>query len=278
MKNVGAILKLTRFPLVFTAVADSAAGWLLAGGGAEPAKLGLLAGASSCLYACGMVLNDIADLPRDRTLHPERPLPSGQVSPAAAQAFGLALMFGAALFGVLLGGAAAQMVLGTAVLVVAYDFLLKRWRVPGALGMAAVRASNMMIGMLAAGAASWQPAAVLAGYVFFLTLMSTLEEGGGRKGLFAVCGLAMAAAPLALARNAHALIAGGALAGLLAVHTLVSLRSPDRAAVMRNVRWGVLGIIALDASFVMARDWRWGLGLLGLALPALALLPLFRRL
>ena len=74
-------LKLFRFPLVFTAIADSAAGYLVAcGGRPDPLVLALLAVASSGLYMFGMAGNDLADAERDRALHPERVLPSGRIT------------------------------------------------------------------------------------------------------------------------------------------------------------------------------------------------------
>ena len=62
-----AYLKLVRFPLVFTAIADSAAGYFIGRlGGDDPITptLGLLALSSAGLYLSGMALNDIADLPK----------------------------------------------------------------------------------------------------------------------------------------------------------------------------------------------------------------------
>ena len=44
------------------------------------------------LYAAGMVLNDVCDVELDRRERPERPLPSGDVSVAAAALAGVALL------------------------------------------------------------------------------------------------------------------------------------------------------------------------------------------
>src|SRR5690242_13923514 len=84
-----AYLKLFRFPLVFTAMADSITGYLVSFGGYEfPSKafltMGLLAVASGGLYAFGMGLNDIADRNRGKELAPTRVLPSGRLSLTAA--------------------------------------------------------------------------------------------------------------------------------------------------------------------------------------------------
>ncbi len=296
--RVAALLKLTRFPLVFTAIADSAAGYLItlpAPYKPEALTLALLAAASACLYASGMVFNDVADYLRDRVLHPERPLPSKRVSMAGARRFGLILMFAAGLFGCLLNFMSGQAVLAVLVLIFAYNFYAKASAVAGSLAMGLVRAANLTLGCLAVsppwlGAvvvppwdrAGYAHALLLGGYVFFLTMLSTLEEKKVDRGVFLFCTVAMAGAPalsLVLARSPAAIASACVLGALLLVHALASLRSLDRAAVMRNVRWGVLAIIALDATFVMGKaGWREGLAVLALALPALLLLPLFRRL
>src|SRR2546430_2791969 len=80
------LLALVRPPNVFTAVADSAAGLLLA------RRAGPLAGdpglwclaASACLYLGGIALNDYFDRHVDAVERPERPIPSGAVPPAGA--------------------------------------------------------------------------------------------------------------------------------------------------------------------------------------------------
>ncbi|MBI2933072.1 MAG: UbiA family prenyltransferase [Planctomycetes bacterium] len=289
--------RLVRLPLVFTAVADSAAGYLLAvksWQAIEPVTLGLLAATSACLYACGMVFNDVADFLRDKVLHPDRPLPSRQVSMFAARRFGLILMFVAALFGCLVNFTVGQAVLLIFILMMVYDFAVKSSGVAGASTMGAIRALNLTLGMLGAVPRSagllvvpaWGPgyacALILGGYVFCVTLMSRLEERGAAKGRFTACAGGMAAAPVVgvavIGLEPIAAAAAVALGLALLGHALASLRGLDRGKVMRNVRWGVLAIIGLDAMFVMAgAGWREGAAVLALAMPAVALLPVFRR-
>src|SRR5262249_62140595 len=74
-------LQLIRLPNVFTAAADSLAGWLLVEGSfARPAHWLPLCGASMAIYAAGIALNDVFDVDLDRAERPTRPLPSGGVS------------------------------------------------------------------------------------------------------------------------------------------------------------------------------------------------------
>ena len=48
---------------------------------------------------------------------------------------------------------------------------------------------------------------------------------------------------------------------------------------MSKVRWGVLGIIPLDASFLAVQGrWKEAGAVAALVIPALALLPAFRKL
>src|SRR5439155_3551801 len=87
------LLALLRPPNVFTAVADSAAGLVLArraGPLARDPGLWCLA-ASACLYLGGIALNDYFDRDVDAVERPERPIPSGAVPPAVAAGLGASL-------------------------------------------------------------------------------------------------------------------------------------------------------------------------------------------
>ena len=145
-------LKLFRLPLVFTAIADSAAGYLIVNrGSAELWILGLLAAASSGLYFFGMAMNDIADLERDRELAPSRVLPSGRISKANGLLAALIALILSLESVVWLGmtGYFAQVIIPWVLAVgaiLAYDF---HWlKFPPVMGV--VRVSNVLLGMAAA--------------------------------------------------------------------------------------------------------------------------------
>ncbi len=184
--RLDALLRLVRFPLVPTAVADSLAGCLIVLPMGSPFPFSRLAGlafVSSCFYMGGMILNDLVDLPRDRTLHPGRPLPSGRILPEEAwRTLWLLLLAGLGV-ALLLGTPVAGMALALAWLMAGYNLIAKHWRIPGALVMGGCRSFNMMLGMSAAGAslafpseAAWAPPLILGGYVAGVTLVSTFEE------------------------------------------------------------------------------------------------------
>ena len=156
-----AYLDLIRIPNVFTAVADIIAGFLFVGGGPNDwAILLLLAGASSCLYGGGVVLNDVCDAERDARERPDRPIPSGRVSQRTALGLACALLgIGFALaasFSWRAGGIAALLIVS----IVLYDSLLKTTVLAPAL-MGLCRALNLALAMSAAGLVS--PADAISG-------------------------------------------------------------------------------------------------------------------
>jgi 4-hydroxybenzoate polyprenyltransferase len=216
-----------RAPLALTAVADGLTGTFLATvrlaravkPGEYPDQIphepvlvraAVCAGlASAALYLAGMALNDYFDRERDRTLAPSRPIPSGRIAPWLALGIGLALLssgVGAAFAGG--GGRAAAAAAAVASGVLAYDAVLKRWRIPGALGMAFCRAANVILGAfvglahgLGAEGATTLPqkhALAIGTYVFSLTLLSTFEDADAPRSGVVLGFVGAAAAPIAL--------------------------------------------------------------------------------
>ncbi|MCC9605200.1 UbiA family prenyltransferase [Blastopirellula sp. JC732] len=158
--------QLFRLPNVFTAWADILAGFLAvtqfstdtASLTPWPVFLCLIT-ASSLIYSAGMALNDYYDLEQDRRERPQRPLPSGRVSPRLAAWLGYQfLLVGvvlAAIAGYLYsdvalpwrGGAVAVALVASVLL---YDAALKS-TVFGAVAMGACRFFNLLLGMSLAG-------------------------------------------------------------------------------------------------------------------------------
>lgn len=308
--DVVAILKLFRFPLVFTAIADSATGRLLLSGelrGAGP-TLGLLGLASAGLYFFGMSLNDIADRDRDRAIAPGRVLPSGRLSLGAARA---------ASFGALAVSLAAVSLIresplplrltawGLVVLfIVAYNLLLKE---PPVMGL--VRAGNLLLGVssvLAPGAlrVTWPyvfgvalPAFI---YVTALTFVSTQEDAAvNRRHLafgagFMILGAAMASFVGPMAEHLRfynsenpAVIFGSRpptwisapFSAILAAWILYrAWKAVDRKGIMLLVRDGVGGIILLDAALLASYEIVPACLIAALVLPAMVSVAIFKKL
>jgi 4-hydroxybenzoate polyprenyltransferase len=287
-----ATLKLFRFPLVFTAIADSAAGYLLAcrPTGPRPLTLALLAAASGGLYCFGMAMNDIADREIDGKLAPQRALPSGKISlkmALTASCAALALSCAAILLmpearvgqRLILWGALVAAILG-------YDFILK---VPPTMGF--IRACNFALGASVGTGITGGEMAFLAFplflYVTALTFVSTLEEGRfSRRRLAAGAGAMGAAALLgshwsryldeAIPIAAPALVTSAILAGWIAWR---AVKARDKKGIMLLVRDGVGGVIVLDGTLLMSAGLLIpGLIVASLVLPAALCVAWFKKL
>ncbi len=78
-------MEITRISNAPTVVSNVAAGLCLATGGIDVASLCILSMGILCIYAAGMILNDLCDEAVDRVERPERPIPSGRITRSAAQ-------------------------------------------------------------------------------------------------------------------------------------------------------------------------------------------------
>ena len=204
--SFGDWVKLIRLPNLATAVADPLAGFVIVAGLADlgwlpPAGwLALLA--SACLYAGGMVQNDVVDLEIDRVERPNRPLPAGRIPPvqAALVANGLLTVGALAACGVaVLAACPAPAFVGAAL--TAAIWIYNRYTKGTLLGtavMGSCRGLNWLLGMTAAG---WPPAVLwllpvgMALYVTGITLFARDEAGQGRRGLL-VAGMVVMATGL----------------------------------------------------------------------------------
>src|SRR6478672_4866578 len=86
MTTLADLAELVRAPAALSVPGDVIAG--AAASGALSPRTPALAGASVLLYWAGMAANDWADRRLDAEERPERPIPSGRVSPGTA--FGIA--------------------------------------------------------------------------------------------------------------------------------------------------------------------------------------------
>ena len=255
---VRAYLELVRPANVVTSLADVLAGFAVAGLGNPPALPWLLA-STACLYAGGVVLNDVFDRDLDRIERPERPIPSGRVTPRRAGAVGAALLLAGAVAAVQATRTAGIVATAIAAAVLLYDGWAKRHRVVAPLNMGLCRALNLLLGIAAVPAAlsiSWAVALIPLIYVSAVTALSQGEvHGGGRApATFALVSLTVAWVALvgiALRSSTHA-----PAAGVLAVVTGVRVippfwqarQTPSPALIRRAVTRGVLSLVLVDAT------------------------------
>ena len=275
MTSAGDIARLVRLPAALTVPGDSLAGAAAAGWPLGRRTLALPV-ASACLYWSGMALNDWADRRLDAVERPERPIPSGRVSPRLALGVGAGLSAGGLAAAALAGRPALRVAVPLAVTVWSYDLLLKETRV-GPLAMAAARGLDVMMGAGGARAAAF-PALSLAAHTLALTQLSRSEVSGADPRTPAAA-LAMTAA-LALAvgswpaASGTARMGAGAGAAVFAWAVggaqLAAVRDPSAAVVRRAVGAGISGMLPLQAALT-ARA-----GAPGAALALAAALPLSR--
>jgi 4-hydroxybenzoate polyprenyltransferase len=295
-------LALMRLPNVFTAMADVAMGFLFVQSADwrwdawwDTWALATLLAASGLLYVAGMVLNDVFDLEIDRQERPERPLPSGRISLAAARRFGWRLLT----LGVL-AGTGAGMFLGhlrpgivaalLATCILLYDAWLKRTPL-GPLAMGACRTLNVLLGMNAADrplhAEHWLVAGGLGIYIAGVTWFARRETGRSSRlqlmlsTLVMALGIALLAwfphwsdrtiSAVQLAPQQWCLLVG-ALGFLILWRCVWAAIEPVPARVRTAVTQCLLSLVMLDAVACYAvRGVFWAGLILLLLLPAMFL-------
>jgi len=266
------LLLLCRAPLVFTAIADVFAGWVLASPKVAfvPERLGSLAlaiGVTICCYFAGMILNDVFDLERDRELAPTRPMPAGRVAPAFALCLGLGLLFLGCIASAALGRGAEMAATGLALAVLSYDAVLKDFRVPGSLAMGLCRGLNVLFGAAAAGGAiaysgELNAAQVLAlvstVWITLLTFLSTWEDEDAAPVVPIAGGIGLAVTAMWVGHSVGvrvrppifyffpAALCTAALLGIILWRSMAALREGTKAAGKTTTRWLIRGVLLLD--------------------------------
>jgi 4-hydroxybenzoate polyprenyltransferase len=253
-----AYLELLRPPNVATALGDVLAGFAIAGLSPRAALLPLLV-STACLYAGGIVLNDVFDRGLDRVERPERPIPSGRVSTNAAASLGAMLLLAGIASACLATRAAGLIAAAIAAAVLLYDSRGKRYAAIAPLNMGLCRALNLLLGVAAAPAAlawSWPLALIPLAYVAGITTLSRGEVHGGARGAATVALISLSFAWLALvavaARSGANALPALVLAAALGVRVIPAFwrarRTPSPALIRAAVGRGVLSLVILDAT------------------------------
>jgi 4-hydroxybenzoate polyprenyltransferase len=253
--RVRGYIELLRPANVVTALADVLTGYALAGF-QNPRALPWLLLSSACLYAGGVVLNDVFDRDLDRVERPERPIPSGRVSIANATILGSVLLAGGPVLA--LGATSAAVFIATtiAALVVLYDAWGKRQAL-GPINMGMCRALNLLLGIAAAPQAigtRWPIALIPFAYIMGVTALSRGEVHGAprRAATAALVSLTAALSGLVLVvvRSGEPLLSGAVLL-LLAWRVvppfLRARRMLDAVSIRGAVKAGVLSLVLVNA-------------------------------
>ncbi len=261
-------LQLVRLPNVFTAAADSLAGWAIVNGGFdEPRRWLPLALASMAIYAAGIALNDVFDLEIDRVERPNRPLPSGRVSRRFAASLGFGLLATGPVLAMASGsGWSLAVALILAGCVLGYDLGLRR-TVLGPEFMGTCRGLNVLLGASQAtamgGPVLWGFAGGMALFVAGLTWISRHEAVEGRRDgailgtalqALALLGLLVAAAlGLGSVRRSEVLLGMGmggvvlaGVAGVVGRADFRAIRHTVPKTLQAAVKTGVLSLVWIN--------------------------------
>jgi hypothetical protein len=171
-RSIRTWLQLVRAPNLFTVGGDPLAGFFLANFGIPTQEALFPILASFCLYAAGLVDNDLADYREDLRDRPSRPLPSGAISPAAARAVASLLTVTALSLSAAAGLGCFLTAAALLLAVAAYNHFLKAIPVLGPLSMGLCRGLSLLLGAAAA------PAAVFPTEVFLAAAGLTLWIAG----------------------------------------------------------------------------------------------------
>jgi len=251
-------LELLRPANVVTAIADVLAGYAVAGR-SHPQALPWLVAATMCLYAGGVVLNDVFDRDVDAVERPERPIPSGRVSTSRAAILGTSLLAA----GVLAAAQAARDALivsaAIAALVIVYDARTKRSATAGPINMGLCRGLNLLLGVSAVTGAvgsRWPIALFTVVYIAAVTAVSRGEVHGGRVTVAIAALISLAGVVIGLLA-----LAAGATTGRIAALVLVAalayrvlppywqvVKEPRPVVIRRAVKAGVLSLVLVDSA------------------------------
>jgi 4-hydroxybenzoate polyprenyltransferase len=271
-----AYLELMRPANVLTACADVLAGSAIAGG--PSASIANLLPATACLYAGGVVFNDLFDRDLDAIERSERPLPSRRASLRGAVLLGSSLLLAGVALGALASAQSGIIAFAIACAALFYDRFGKHLGPAGPLNMALCRALNLCLGMTAAAGAlesRWYVALIPAVYIVAITTMSAGEVHGGSRGAVVWSGIAIITLLPALPLLSAWMSPASALwsipfVALLAWRVVPSLWNayarPEAARIRAAVRAGVLSLIVLDSAIAAA----FGGPLYGVSVLALA--------
>lgn len=292
MPSLHDLAELVRAPAALSVPGDVVAG--AAAAGTLDRRVPGLAGASVLLYWAGMAANDWADRELDARERPERPIPSGRVSPGLALGVSAGLTAaGVALAGLTGGRRALAVAVPLAGTIWAYDLAAKNTPAGPAV-MAACRGLDVLLGASQGRAVRAVPAALtVAAHTYTVTELSRREVSGASRALPAATlagTAAVAAAAIAGRRSGpdagqrtgsgagsgwRALVPA-ALAGWYGLQYGAAqarvAADPQASRVRAAVGAGITGLPALQGALVA----RAGAAVLGVAVAAAA--PLGSRL
>ncbi len=180
-------LKLFRPPNILTVPGDQLAGFVMGGMavgiGARWSSVDLAFAmiAGVLFYAAGLASNDFFDAPVDRRCRSDRPIPAGLVKPSAALAAAMVLTAGGVLLAVPIGSDALLVAAVLAVLIYAYNGLLKRIALIGPVTMGLCRGLSVLLGAAVTGQGGLIHAVPLVGAGIWVVYTAAITQIARRE-------------------------------------------------------------------------------------------------
>jgi 1,4-dihydroxy-2-naphthoate octaprenyltransferase len=303
MNRMQAYAQLVRLPNLPSALADIFLGVLVTGSLTVPGRwpaYGLLMLASVCLYCGGMAWNDFFDLEQDRRERPDRPIPSGRITPfhaavlaAGLVAVGVAFAFLAGLVQAWRGEGGVVTPTVLALLLTGAIFLYDAWlkhTVVGPVGMGMCRFLNVLLGITPVAGLLWSRglylALVVGLYIVGVTWLARTEARASSRraligaasvmllSLLMVLPLPVLPLPVVPPADASSLLFPYLLVGLgffVGFPVVAAIRAPTPGRVQSAVKRSLMGLILLDMVLATALAGSAGLVLLVLMAPSVYL-------
>ncbi len=179
-QTIKGLYKISRPMSTLTGVLAVVLGGYVAGTGAWD-KIALAAVATLFVSAAANAWNDYRDIDIDRINQPQRPLPSGMVSPRAALTFSIVLAFLSIVLAAFISPAALAIAIASNILLYVYSVWLKSTVLLGNATVALISAMSPVFGGVAAGNARpslWLGAIIFVG-ILGREVLKTLADYEG---------------------------------------------------------------------------------------------------
>jgi 4-hydroxybenzoate polyprenyltransferase len=227
---------------------------------------------SMCLYAGGVVFNDIFDHELDSTERPERALPSGRIKRSEAVTGGILLLAAGIFLAFWQSRLSGFVAIFITLLALFYDWKGKHMRIFGPINMGLCRAYNLLLGMSVYELGVLEHFSVILIpliYIAAITLVSRGEVHGGKATTLYFAGflfLIVHASQLYFAEKIEFALVFVLAHFILIFRKLgVAIKNPIGKNIGLTVKTGVLTLILMNAAWV-ASSGQWIMALFVLAL------------
>lgn len=213
---------------------------------------------SMLLYTGGIVFNDVFDSELDRIERPERPIPSGKVKKSSAAILGTLAFAVGCILAFLVNITAFYISLAIVLMCLLYNGKAKHHFIAGPIVMGSCRGLNLLLGMavLPASLGYWYIAIIPIIYIASVTNISRGEVYGNNKtamlvsvGLYSIVVLTLIYFTFS-SKNYLALIFILLFTSMIAIPLFKALKSLNPLDVRKAVKFGVLALILMNASWI----------------------------